>query len=70
MNLRRVSKTRKTASDDEMELESVTKRYIMGEIDLDEYKKASSRVETRLDLRRVVSKLKPILAPIHSDSPN
>jgi hypothetical protein len=53
----------KTAAD-EMELESATKRYLAGETSLIEYKREVAGIETRLDLRKVVSQLKPILASL------
>ena len=55
----------KTAYDRDLELEILTKRFISGEIKLDVYRKKVKDIEldTRLDLRRVASKLKPIFVP-------
>lgn len=52
----------------DLELEILTKKFISGEIKLDEYRKKVNNIEldARLDLRRVASKLKPILSPIRS----
>jgi predicted nucleic acid-binding Zn-ribbon protein len=66
MDTTNTNKTRNTVSDQEFELESLTKQYISGEIELEEYQKKVSRLKTRLDLRRVASKLRPILTPSNS----
>ena len=60
----------KTAVEQEFDLELLTKRYIIGEIKLEEYKWEVSRLETRLDLRRVASKLRPILVPVNQPKQN
>jgi hypothetical protein len=61
-------KSEKTASDNELELEYATKKYILGEIDLEEYRREVAGLETRLDLRKVVTKLRPILVTFRSES--
>ena len=43
----------------ELELESLTAAYMRGEIKLLEYRRRISDYQTRLDLRKAASKLKP-----------
>jgi predicted nucleic acid-binding Zn-ribbon protein len=70
MNILKNNPKQKTAVEQELDLELLTKKYILGEINLEEYKKEVSRLETRLDLRRVASKLKPILIPLEQPKQN
>lgn len=44
----------------EIELETLTKEYLLGKIGLIEYKARMSTVKTRLDLRKAASRLKPL----------
>lgn len=62
-----LSDTNKTSFEQDLELEILTRRFISGEIKLDVYRKKVKDIEldTRLDLRRVASKLKPIL--VHAE---
>ena len=57
---------KKTNYDQDLELEILTKKFISGEIKLDIYRKKVKDIEldTRLDLRRVASKLKPIFVSV------
>ena len=44
----------------ELELENLTKQYLLGQMKLKEYREKMSVFKTRLDLRKVSSRLKPL----------
>lgn len=56
----------KTQNND-FQLEVLTRNFIIGKLPLEEYRRKVKALEldTRLDLRNVTSKLKPILIPVY-----
>ncbi|MDP1614308.1 MAG: hypothetical protein Q8L68_00775 [Methylococcales bacterium] len=44
----------------ELELETLTKKYLLGQITIKEYKEKMSNLKARLDLRKAASRLKPL----------
>jgi len=43
---------------DEAQLEELTRKYLLGEINLDSYKEAMEQLGVKLDLRKMASKIK------------
>lgn len=64
----KINGKKKTGLEHDLELEIFTKKFISGELGLNEYRKKVEdiQLDARLDLRRVASRLKPILVPIKS----
>ena len=48
----------KEKSIDEIQLEELTRKYLLDEIDLDDYREEIARLDVSLDLRRMASKIK------------
>ena len=42
----------------ESQLEEITRKYLIGEIRLDQYRAELARLQVRLDLRKIASKIK------------